>query len=62
MAIKNDYGMGIYAPENKMNKENKDLINDSGLLYKETVENEMYMILSILCNKMPGDIEINKLN
>ena len=36
----NDYGMGIYVPENKINKENEDLINDSGYFSIETVDNK----------------------
>lgn len=62
MAATNDYGMGIYAPENKMNKENEDLINDSGYFSMETVENKTVYDIPNCITKLPGDSEISKIN
>lgn len=62
MAATNDYGMGIYAPENKMNKENEDLINDSGYFSMETVENKTVYDIPNCITKLPGDFEISKIN
>ena len=47
----NDYGMGIYVPENKINKENEDLINDSGYFSIETVDNKTVYDIRKLFNK-----------
>lgn len=62
MAATNDYGMGIYAPENKMNKENEDLINDSGYFSMETVDNKTVYDIPNCITKLPGDFEISKIN
>lgn len=40
LSVENNYGMGIYVPENKINKENEDLINSSGYLSTEKVDNK----------------------
>lgn len=62
MVATNDYGMGIYVPENKINKENEDLINDSGYLSKEKVHNKTVYDIPNCITKLPGDFEINKIN
>jgi len=58
----NDYGMGIYVPENKINKENEDLINDSGYFSIETVDNKTVYDIVNCSTKLPGDFEISKIN
>ena len=58
----NDYGMGIYVPENKINKENEDLINDSGYFSIETVDNKTVYDIVNCSTKLPGDFDINKIN
>lgn len=58
----NDYGMGIYIPENKINKENEDLINDSGYFSMETVDNKTVYDIPNCITKLPGDFEVNKIN
>ena len=58
----NDYGMGIYVPENKINKENEDLINDSGYFSIETVDNKTVYDIRNCIIKFPGDFDINKIN
>ena len=58
----NDCAMGIYVPENKMNKENEDLINDSGYLSKEKVDNKTVYDIPNCITKLPGDFEVNKIN
>lgn len=62
MAATNDYGMGIYVPEKKMNKENEDLINDSGYFSMETVDNKTVYDIPNCITKLPGDFEISKIN
>ncbi len=54
----NDYGMGIYVPENKINKENEDLINDSGYFSIETVDNKTVYDIVNCSTKLPGDFDI----
>ena len=58
----NDYGMGIYIPENKINKENEDLINDSGYFSMETVDNKTVYDIPNCTTKLPGDFEVSKIN
>ena len=58
----NDYGMGIYVPENKINKENEDLINDSGYFSIETVDNKTVYDIVNCSTRLPGDFEISKIN
>ena len=62
MAATNDYGMGIYVPENKINKENEDLINDSGYFSMETVDNKTVYDIPNCTTKLPGDFEVSKIN
>ncbi|MCC3668231.1 MULTISPECIES: ABC transporter permease [Terrisporobacter] len=58
----NDYSMGVYLPENKINENNEDLINDTAYFSKEKIDNKtVYDILNCLI-KLPGDFEINKIN
>ena len=62
MAATNDYGMGIYVPENKINKENEDLINDSGYFSMDTVDNKTVYDIPNCTTKLPGDFEVSKIN
>ena len=58
----NDNAMGIYLPENKMNKDNEDLINDSGYFSAEKLDNKTVYDIANCSTKLPGDFEINKIN
>lgn len=60
MSTRNDYGMGIYIPENKINKENESLINEN--FSKDTVDNKMVYDIVNSSVKLPGDFGINKIN
>lgn len=62
MAIGNDYGLGIYVPENKINKENQDLINSSGYFSKEKLDDKTVYDIPNCIIKIPGDFEISKIN
>ena len=62
LAVANDYGMGIYIPENKINKENEDLINSSGYFSTEKVDNKTVYNIPNCLTKLPGDFEISKIN
>ena len=62
LAAENDYGMGIYVPEHKMNKENQDLINSSDYFSTEKVDNKTVYDIPNCIIKIPGDFEISKIN
>lgn len=60
IATANDYGMGIYVPENKMVKDNKDVIDEN--FSTEKVEDKTVYNIQNCITKMPGDFEISKIN
>ena len=62
LSVENNYGMGIYVPENKINKENEDLINSSGYLSTEKVDNKTVYDIVNCSTRLPGDFEISKIN
>ena len=62
VAANNDYGIGIYLPENKINKENKELINSSGYFSIENVDNKTVYDIPNALTRLPGDFEISKIN
>ncbi len=62
LSAENNYGMGIYIPENKINKENEDLINSSGYFSTEKVDNKTVYDIVNCSTILPGDFEISKIN
>ncbi|MCC3867200.1 ABC transporter permease [Terrisporobacter mayombei] len=60
IAAANDYGMGIYVPENKMVKDNKDVIDEN--FSTEKVDDKTVYNIQNCITKMPGDFEISKIN
>lgn len=62
LSVENNYGMGIYVPENKINKENEDLIDSSGYFSTEKVDNKTVYDIVNCSIKLPGDFEIGKIN
>ena len=62
IASTNYYGVGAYIPEDKINKQNKELIDSSGYFLKEKVDNKSVYNISNTQVKLPGDFEISKIN
>lgn len=62
IASTNYYGVGAYIPEDKINKQNKELIDSSGYFSKEKVDNKSVYNISNTQVKLPGDFEISKIN
>ena len=60
IAAANDYGMGIYVPENKMSKENKEIIDEN--FSTEKVDDKTVYNIQNCITKMPGDFEISTIN
>lgn len=60
LSAANDYGMGIYLPENKISKDNKDIID--GYFSTEKINNKTAYDIQNCITKMPGDFEISKIN
>lgn len=58
----NDCSIGVYLPENKINKNNEDLINDTTYFLKEKIDNKTVYDILNCSTKLPGDFEINKIN
>ena len=62
LSAENNYAMGIYVPENKINKEKEDLINSSGYFSTEKLDNKTVYDIVNCSTKLPGDFEISKIN
>ena len=62
VAETNDCLIGVYLPENKINKNNEDLINDTAYFSKEKIDNKTVYDILNCSTKLPGDFEINKIN
>lgn len=60
LSAANDYGMGIYLPEDKIAKDNKDIID--GYFPTEKINNKTAYDIQNCMTKMPGDFEISKIN
>lgn len=62
MAANNDYSMGIYLPENKINKAKEDLISSSSYFSKEKINNKIVYDIPNNMMMLPGDFDISKIN
>lgn len=60
LSAANDYGMGIYLPEDKISEDNKDIID--GYFSTEKINNKTAYDIQNCITKMPGDFEISKIN